>query len=160
MKPAVVRENSGNGGIVSPFPELGRGVRSHHPSKVATDDRFQERHRSMKTKIGSVLLTLLPFFGMAEEANYTQIDLSGMTADMVITGKNYTGVPAQYTISDRKAIHAFNGDGIGAGGTHTNSANGTMFMSSAFCNSGTPYSYPIYLQVDLGEVKAIDRVKF
>ena len=114
----------------------------------------------MKTKIGSVLLTLLPFFGMAAEANYTQIDLSGMTADMVITGKNYTGVPAQYTISDRKAIHAFNGDGIGAGGTHTNSANGTMFMSSAFCNSGTPYSYPIYLQVDLGEVKAIDRVKF
>lgn len=114
----------------------------------------------MKTKIGSVLLTLLPFFGMAEEANYTQIDLSGMTADMVITGKDNAGAPAQYTTSDRKAIHAFNGDGVGAGGTHTNSANGTMFMSSAFYNSGTPYSYPIYLQVDLGEVKAIDRVKF
>lgn len=101
------------------------------------------------------------FCTVADEPAYTRIDLSNLATDKAITGKDVDGKPAQYNTGgrNRSAVFAFNGAGLSDDlKTHTSSANDTMFMSEAFDNASTKYEFPIYLQVDLGEVKTIDRV--
>ena len=92
---------------------------------------------------------------------YVPLDMSSLSADRAITGKNVANTPPAYTTSgrDRSAIHVFDGSGLSADKTtHTASANGTMFMSEAQSEDGKNRTLPIYLQVDLGEAKRLGRV--